>query len=34
MELIKGILKRQVDSKKHYFVKHQAYGFDLNILAK
>ncbi len=34
MKIENGILKRTVDSKKHYFVKHRAYSFDLNIMKK
>ena len=32
LSLKNGVLVRNVDSSKHYFVKHRAYAFDLDVL--
>lgn len=32
LSLQNGVLVRNVDSAKHYFVKHRAYAFDLDVL--
>lgn len=33
LNLQNGVLVRNVDSSKHYFVKHRAYAFDVDVLS-